>query len=150
MSQIKLGKTNMLINPVGLGCMNLSAGYVNAILKDEAIKIIRKAYEIGYNFFDTAESYAGIDNNGLVSNNEKIVGQAIKPFKDKVIVALKFGISHGGDFNLILDSSPKKIYESVEGSLKRLQVKCIDLYYQHRIDLKEEQNCSRCYERFNF
>lgn len=62
MKQVELGKTKLLINSVGLGCMNLSAGYGNAVFKDDAIKIIRKAYEIGYNFFDTAESYVGVDS----------------------------------------------------------------------------------------
>lgn len=133
MKKRRLGKTEMYVNPVGLGCMGLSHAYGNATLKNNSIEFIREAYQKGYNFFDTAECYTGENADGSISNNEEIVGEAIKPFRDKVILATKFGVTHKGD-HLELNSSPEKIRESIEDSLKRLQTDYIDLYYQHRID----------------
>ncbi len=133
MEKRRLGKTNMYVNPVGLGCMGLSHASGTPTPKDEAIKILRAAYEMGYDLFDTAECYNGINPDGTISNNEEIVGEAIKPFRDKIVLCTKFGVTHKGD-HLELDSSPQKIRESIEGSLKRLQTDYIDVYYQHRID----------------
>ena len=137
MEKRRLGKTDIYVNPVGLGCMGLSHAYGNAIPKDEAIEFIRKAHEVGYNFFDTAECYTGENADGSVSNNEELVGEAIKPFRNEIILATKFGVQHKGD-HLEMDSSPETIKKSIEGSLKRLQTDYIDLYYQHRIDPKVE------------
>jgi aryl-alcohol dehydrogenase-like predicted oxidoreductase len=133
MKQTRLGKTDMYVNPVGLGCMGLSHASGTPTPKDEAVKILRAAYEMGYNFFDTAECYTGVNPDGSISYNEEIVGEAIKPFRDKVILCTKFGVTHKGD-HLELDSTPKKIRQSIEGSLKKLQTDYIDIYYQHRID----------------
>ncbi len=133
MEKRRLGKTDMYVNPVGLGCMGLSHASGTPTPKDEAVKILRAAYEMGYDLFDTAECYNGINPDGTISNNEEIVGEAIKPFRDKIVLCTKFGVTHMGD-HLELDSTPEKIRESIEGSLKRLQTDYIDIYYQHRID----------------
>ncbi|MDD8049199.1 MAG: aldo/keto reductase [Thomasclavelia sp.] len=137
MKQTQLGKTNMYSNKIGLGCMGLSHASGTPTPKDQAIEILREAYKMGYNFFDTAECYTGVNPDGSINYNEEIVGEAIKPFRDKVILCSKFGVTHKGD-HLEFDSSPKKIRESIEGSLKKLQTDHIDIYYQHRIDPKVE------------
>lgn len=127
-----LGK-DLTVSAVGFGCMGLSHASGTATEKGEAIRIIREAYELGYTFFDTSECYLGVNSDGSISNNEEIVGEALKPIRDKVIIASKCGVKHG-EHGLIMDSRPETIRKSVEGSLKRLQVDTIDLYYQHRID----------------
>ncbi len=129
----QLGKTNMYVNPIGLGCMGFSHAYGVPEDKDTAIHTIRKAYELGYNFFYTTECYTGQNTDGSISYNEELVGEALKDVRDKVIIATKFGVEHQGD-HLELDSTPKRIRKSIEGSLKKLQTDYIDLYYQHRID----------------
>lgn len=133
----KLGQTNMHVTPVGLGCMGFSHAYGVAEDKQKAIETIQKAYDLGYNFFDTAECYTGINADGSINYNEEIVGEALKDVRDKVIIASKFGVIHKGD-HLEFDSSPETIRKSIEGSLKKLQTDYIDLYYQHRIDPKVE------------
>ena len=133
MEKRRLGKTDMYVRPVGLGCMGFSHAYGLAQDKETAIQTIRQAYEMGYNFFDTAECYTGENADGSISYNEELVGTALKDVRNQVIIATKFGVEHKGD-HLELDSSPKKIRESIEGSLKKLQTHYIDLYYQHRID----------------
>ena len=138
MEQRRLGATNFFVNPVGLGCMGFSHAYGKAVEKSEAIKTIRAAYDIGYNFFDTAECYIGENVDGTISYNEELVGKALKDVRDKVIIATKFGVQHNSDRTLKLDSSPETITKSVDGSLKRLGTDSIDLYYQHRIDPKVE------------
>ena len=138
MGKRRLGATNLFVNPVGLGCMGFSHAYGTAIEKSEAIKTIRAAYELGYNFFDTAQCYTGENIDGSTSNNEELVGEALKSIRDKVVIATKFGVAHNPDRSLTLDSSPATIRKSVDGSLKRLGVDTIDLYYQHRIDPKVE------------
>ena len=139
MEKRQLGATNFFVNPVGLGCMGFSHAYGKAVEKSEAVKTIRAAYdEVGYNFFDTAECYTGENVDGTISYNEEIVGEALKPVRDKVVIATKFGVHHNPDRTLKLDSSPETIKKSVDGSLKRLGIDCIDLYYQHRIDPKVE------------
>ncbi len=139
MEQRRLGETNFWINPVGLGCMGFSHAYGKAVEKNEAIKTIRAAYEeVGYNFFDTAECYTGENIDGTISYNEELVGEALKPVRDKVIIATKFGVKHNPDKSLKLDSNPDTIRKSIDGSLKRLGIENIDLYYQHRIDPKVE------------
>ena len=121
------------VAPVGLGCMGLSHAYGTAVEKPEAVNILRQAFDMGYNFFDTAECYTGLNADGTTSYNEEIVGEAINPFRDKVCLATKCGVQHTGH-GLLTDSRPETIRKSVEGSLKRLGTDYIDLYYQHRID----------------
>lgn len=122
-----LGK-DLQVSAVGFGCMGISHAYGEPMSKREALKLLCEAVDKGYTFFDTAECYIGEN-----SNNEEIVGEALAPYKGKVQIATKFGIKHEGR-SLICDSRPETIKRSVEGSLKRLGVDCIDLYYQHRID----------------
>ena len=130
-----LGK-DLKVSAVGLGCMGLSHAYGEPVDKDTAVKFIQKAVEAGYTFFDTAEIYGTADDPHI---NEKIVGEALKPYRDKVVIATKFGITFDHDSGiiplpLVTDSRPEFIRKSVEGSLKRLQTDHIDLYYQHRLD----------------
>lgn len=122
-----LGK-NLQVSAVGFGCMGISHAYGEPMEKNDAIKLLHEAVDKGYTFFDTAECYVGED-----SNNEQIVGEALAPFKDHVQIATKFRDKHEGRL-LICDSRPETIRKSVDGSLQRLGVECIDLYYQHRID----------------
>ena len=138
MEKRKLGKSDLMVAPIGLGCMGFSHAYGKAIEKSEAIEAIRAAYEMGYNFFDTAECYTGENIDGTTSYNEEIVGEALRPIRDKVVIATKFGVQHNADRSLKTDSSPDTIRKSVDGSLKRLGVEVIDLYYQHRIDPQVE------------
>ncbi len=131
-----LGKDRLKVSAIGLGCMGLSHAYGAPTKKEEAIEFIRKAVELGYTFFDTAEIYGTQDNP---NDNELIVGEALKAYPGQVVIATKFGIKFDTSSNqvpypIVPDASPKQIRNSVEGSLKRLQVECIDLYYQHRID----------------
>lgn len=137
MNKRRLGQTNMYIHPVGLGCMGFSHAYGLAEDKETAIEVMKQAHTLGYDFYDTAECYTGENKDGSISYNEEIVGEAIKDFRNEVILATKFGVEHKGN-RLELDSSPEVIRKSLEGSLKRLQVDSIDLYYQHRIDPKVE------------
>lgn len=132
-----LGSSGLYVSAVGLGCMGITHASGTPMSKAEGTKVIREAYEMGYTFFDTAECYTGIYQDGSVAYNEEVVGEALRPIRDKVIIATKCGVQHGGD-HLILDSSPAAIRRSVEGSLRRLGIDSIDLYYQHRIDPKVE------------
>lgn len=125
------------VSNVGFGCMGFSHAYGPATEKAEAIESIRFAAECGYTLFDTAESYTGTCASGEPSNNEELVGEALAPFGDGVVIATKFGVRHEGR-TVVVDSSPATIRSSVEGSLKRLGVERIDLYYQHRIDPRVE------------
>lgn len=137
MRKVQLGKTNMYVNVIGLGCMGLSHASGVPTPKEEAIKVLRAAHDMGYDFYDTAECYTGINPDGTINYNEEVVGEAIKDFRDEVILCTKFGVTHKGD-HLEFDSSPEKIKASLEGSLKRLQTDYVDIYYQHRIDPKVE------------
>ena len=130
-----LGNTDMKVVPVGLGCMGFSHAYGAPTQKQEAVRMIRAAYEKGYNFFDTAECYIGTNEDGSTSYNEELVGEALKDVRDKVVIATKFGVQHS-PAGLQMDSRPETIRRSVEGSLKKLGTDHIDLYYQHRIDPK--------------
>nr|WP_315152469.1 aldo/keto reductase [uncultured Flavobacterium sp.] len=121
-----LGNSGLEVSALGLGCMGLSFGYGKATEKSEAIALIRAAFEKGVTFFDTAECYGPFIN-------EEIVGEALEPFRKETVIATKFGFQ-GGDSTKGLDSSPARIREVVEASLKRLRTDSIDLLYQHRVD----------------
>lgn len=126
------------VSAVGLGCMGLSHASGAPTERSEAVKILRQAYDMGYTFLDTAECYTGTYPDGSISYNEELVGEALRDIRDKVVIATKCGVRHAPDHGLILDSRPETIRASVEGSLKKLGVETIDLYYQHRIDPKVE------------
>lgn len=132
-----LGNTNIEISPVGLGCMGLSHAFGTPLEKAEAAEKIQAAYDMGYTFFDTAECYTGTNPDGTTAYNEEAVGQGIKPFRDKIVLATKCGVKFT-DKGMELDSSPAAIRKAIEGSLRRLQTDYIDLYYQHRVDPKVE------------
>ncbi len=127
MKSRKLGNQGLEVSSIGLGCMGLSFGYGAATDKQEAIKLIRRAYELGVTFFDTAEIYGPFVN-------EEIVGEALAPFRNEVVIASKFGFNYVDGKTAGLNSKPEYIRQRVEGSLKRLKVEAIDLLYQHRID----------------
>lgn len=135
-SQRMLGGSKIVVSPLGLGCMGFTHGYGAPMDQGQAVRVLHEAYEMGYTFFDTAESYTGIDADGRTAYNEELVGEAIRGMGSDVVVATKFGIAIAPDRTLMVDSSPQSIRKSVEGSLKRLGVDTIDLYYQHRIDPK--------------
>lgn len=137
MEKRRLGQTDMYVNMIGLGCMGLSHASGTPLPKEEALQVLKEAHRIGYDLYDTAECYTGVYPDGSISNNEEIVGEAIKDFRDDIVLCTKFGVMHKGD-HLEFDSSPQKIRESIEGSLKRLQTDHIDIYYQHRIDPQVE------------
>jgi aryl-alcohol dehydrogenase-like predicted oxidoreductase len=122
-----LGNSNLEVSSIGYGCMGLNYAYAETLEKKESISLIRSAFEKGVTFFDTAEMYGPY-------TNEEIVGEAIAPFRDKVVIATKFGIKIQ-DGKQVQDSSPAHIRKSIEGSLKRLGIEAIDLYYQHRVDV---------------
>ena len=121
-----LGKSGLEVSALGFGCMGLSYAYGPATEKQEAIKVIRAAYDGGVTFFDTAEAYGPFEN-------EKLVGEALASVRDKVVIATKFGFKEGM-VNLGLDSRPEHIREVAEAALKRLNTDVIDLFYQHRVD----------------
>lgn len=126
---------SLTVSPVGLGCMGFSHAYGTAMDEAEAVRTIRSAVDAGYTFFDTAECYTGENADGSTSSNEELVGKALSGVRKSVKVATKFGVQHGKG-SLITDSRPETIRKSVDGSLKRLGIDVIDLYYQHRIDSK--------------
>lgn len=123
----KLGTQGLEVSALGLGCMGLNFGYGTVTDKKEAIRLIRKAVELGVNLFDTAEVYGPF-------TNEEVVGEALTPFRDDVVIATKFGFDIQDGKSVGLNSRPTHIREAVEGSLKRLRVETIDLLYQHRVD----------------
>lgn len=123
----------MQVSAIGLGCMGITHASGQPMSKQDGIGVIRKAYYMGYTFFDTAECYTAIYPGGSTAYNEEVVGKALRTVRDKVVIATKYGVRHGGD-HLLLDSRPATIRSSVEGSLSRLGTDYIDLYYQHRID----------------
>jgi aryl-alcohol dehydrogenase-like predicted oxidoreductase len=126
MKKRKLGNSSLEVSALGLGCMGLSFGYGPATEKNEAIKLIRAAYESGVTFFDTAEAYGPYVN-------EELVGEALEPFRNRVVIATKFGFK-GGTPAKGLDSRPERIREHTDAALKRLRTDVIDLLYQHRVD----------------
>ena len=127
----KLGNSTLSVSALGLGCMGLSFGYGPAVDKQQGIALLRAAVEQGVTFFDTAEVYGPL-------TNEYLVGEALEPFKGKVVIATKFGFNVNADGTpggVGMDSRPERIRKVCEASLKRLRVDAIDLFYQHRVDL---------------
>ena len=127
-----LGK-DLKVSAVSPGCMGMTHAFGAPSDTKEMTRLIHEAVELGYTMFDTAECYTGVFPDGSTAYNEELVGAALKPYRDKIVIATKFGVHHAPD-GLITDSSPETIRKSVEGSLKRLGTDYIDLYYQHRID----------------
>jgi aryl-alcohol dehydrogenase-like predicted oxidoreductase len=127
MQKRRLGKSNMEVSALGLGCMGMSFGYGPAADRQEMISLIRLAVERGVTFFDTAEAYGPFAN-------EELVGEALAPFRDRVAIATKFGFTFEPGGQRGLDSRPAHIKEVAEASLERLKVEVIDLFYQHRVD----------------
>jgi aryl-alcohol dehydrogenase-like predicted oxidoreductase len=121
----KLGRSGLEVSALGFGCMGLSFGYGPAQEKQNAISLIRDAFESGVTFFDTAEAYGAL--------NEEMVGEALAPIRDQVVIATKFGFKDG-DSKAGMDSRPERIREVADASLKRLKTDRIDLFYQHRVD----------------
>jgi aryl-alcohol dehydrogenase-like predicted oxidoreductase len=126
MQMRKLGKSNLEVSAIGLGCMGLSFGYGPATDRNEAIALLRAAVDRGITFFDTAEAYGPFVN-------EELVGEALAPVRDQVVIATKFGFK-GGNAQAGVDSRPENIHQVAEAALKRLKTDVIDLFYQHRVD----------------
>jgi len=126
MQKRKLGKSGLEVSAIGLGCMGLSFGYGPAVQKDDGIALIRAAFERGVTFFDTAEAYGPF-------KNEELLGEALAPMRDQVVIATKFGFKNGTPSEGV-DSRPERIREVADASLKRLKTDRIDLFYQHRVD----------------
>jgi aryl-alcohol dehydrogenase-like predicted oxidoreductase len=127
MQKRKLGNSGLEVSAIGLGCMGLSFGYGPETDTQEAVRLIRAAVERGVTFFDTAEAYGPY-------KNEEVVGEALAPFRDQVVIATKFGFDFSGTIQSGLNSRPAHIREVAEASLKRLKTDHIDLFYQHRVD----------------
>ncbi len=127
MQKRKLGNQGLEVSAIGLGCMGLSFSYYPFPEKKDAINLLHKAVEFGVNFFDTAEVYGPF-------TNEEIIGEALAPLRDKVVIATKFGFNIRDGKMTGVNSKPEQIRKAVEGSLKRLKVDVIDLLYQHRVD----------------
>ena len=128
MQKRKLGKSNLEVSAIGLGCMGLSFGYGPAVDKQQGISLIRAAFERGVTFFDTAEAYGPF-------KNEELVGEAVAPFRNQVVIATKFAFRFDASGKQAgLDSRPEHIKEVAEASLKRLKSEVIDVFYQHRVD----------------
>jgi aryl-alcohol dehydrogenase-like predicted oxidoreductase len=127
MQKRKLGKRNLEVSAIGFGCMGLDFGYATKISQQEGVALIRAAYERGATFFDTAEVYGPF-------SNEQMVGEAVAPFRDKIVIATKFGFNIVDGKQSGLNSRPEHIREVCNASLKRLGVEVIDLFYQHRVD----------------
>jgi len=127
MQRRRLGRSGLEVSELGLGCMGLSFGLGPAVDKQAGIALIRAAFDRGVTFFDTAEVYGPF-------TNEELVGEALAPFRDRVVIATKFGWKIEGGKQAGLDSRPAHIEDVAEASLKRLRVETIDLFYQHRVD----------------
>src|SRR3954454_24959111 len=119
-----LGRSGLEVSAIGLGCMGMSMNYGPPADRTQMIALLRKAVDLGVTFFDTAEVYGPF-------TNEELVGEALAPFRGKVVIATKFGMKLGTD---AMDSRPEHIREVADASLKRLKIDAIDLFYQHRVD----------------
>jgi aryl-alcohol dehydrogenase-like predicted oxidoreductase len=126
MQMRKLGRSNLEASAIGFGCMGLNFAYGPAVEKEAAISLIRSAFESGVTFFDTAEAYGPF-------TNEELVGEALAPIRDQVVIATKFGFKDGNP-QAGMDSRPERIRQVAEASLKRLKTDRLDLFYQHRVD----------------
>ena len=126
MQKRKLGTSGLEVSAIGLGCMGLNFSYGPGLEKPEAVALIRAAFKQGVTFFDTAEAYGPW-------TNEELVGEALAPMRDDVVIATKFGFKDG-KAPLGMDSRPERIREVAEASLRRLRTDRIDLFYQHRVD----------------
>jgi aryl-alcohol dehydrogenase-like predicted oxidoreductase len=126
MQKRKLGKTGLEVSAIGFGCMELNFAYGPGLDKKSAVSIIRTAFDAGVTIFDTAEAYGPF-------TNEAIVGEALAPIRDQVVIATKFGFKNGTP-SAGMDSGPERIREVADASLKRLKTERIDLLYQHRVD----------------
>jgi aryl-alcohol dehydrogenase-like predicted oxidoreductase len=126
MQKRTLGRSGLEVSALGLGCMGLSFGFGPAIDRQEAIKLIRGAVELGVTFFDTAEAYGPFAN-------EELLGEALEPFRDQVVIATKFGFKNGTAL-AGTDSRPERIRQVADAALERLRIDRIDLFYQHRVD----------------
>ena len=127
MQKRKLGKSGLEVSALGLGCMGMTFSYAPFPEKKDMIVLMRKAVELGVNFFDTAEAYGPY-------NNEELVGEALVPLRNDVVIATKFGFEYQNGKSVGISSRPDNIRRAVDGSLKRLGVDAIDLLYQHRVD----------------
>ena len=127
MKKRTLGNSGLHVSAIGYGCMGLTGTYGAAADRQDAIALMHAAVERGVTLFDTAEAYGPF-------TNEELVGEALVPFRGKVMIATKFGIRLDASGQQVQDSRPERIKQSVEGSLKRLRADAIDLYYQHRVD----------------
>ena len=129
MQKRTLGKSNLEVSAIGFGCMGLNSGYGNPLNKEDAIKLIRDTADRGVTFFDTAEVYGPF-------TNEEIVGEAVAPIRNQVVIATKFGFKIDPETGkqVGMDSGPEHIKEVADASLKRLKTDVIDLLYQHRVD----------------
>ena len=123
----KLGKSGLEVSAIGLGCMGMSHAFVPLPDRNEMIKLIHAAVDRGVTFFDTAEIYGPF-------TNEELVGEALAPYRNRVVIATKFGFNYVDGKEAGLNSRPEHIKQAVEGSLKRLKIETIDLLYQHRVD----------------
>jgi aryl-alcohol dehydrogenase-like predicted oxidoreductase len=126
MQKRKLGQHGLEVSALGLGCMSMSFGYGTPMDKQDAVALLRSAFDLGITFFDTAECYGPF-------TNEELLGEALPPIRAQVVIATKFGFKDG-DSKAGLDSSPQRIRIALEGSLKRLKTDHVDLFYQHRVD----------------
>src|SRR6478735_7701980 len=132
-----LGKAGLEVSALGFGCMGLDFGYANKVSKEEGITLIRQAVERGVTFFDTAEVYGPY-------TNEEMVGEALRPVRDQVVIATKFGFNFVEGKQSGLNSRPAQIKAVADASLKRLGVDVIDLFYQHRVDPRRaDRGCRR-------
>lgn len=129
-----LGK-DLTVSAIGLGCMGMTHAYGAPSDENDMLRLISQAVDLGCTLFDTAECYTGTNPDGFTVYNEELVGKGLRAYRDKVVIATKFGVRHTPD-GLATDSRPEVIRKSVDGSLKRLGVDRIDLYYQHRVDPK--------------
>ena len=127
MQKRMLGKSNLEVSAIGFGCMGLDFGYATKVTQQEGVALIRAAFERGATFFDTAEVYGPF-------TNEQMVGKAVAPFRDRVVIATKFGFDIVDGKQSGLNSRPEHIHQVCDASLKRLGVEVIDLFYQHRVD----------------
>lgn len=134
MKYVNLGNSDIKISAMGLGCMGMTHAYGLPSDEGEMTGLIHSALDMGITFFDTAQCYTATGLKGKVIYNEELVGRALKPYRNKAVIATKFGVRHNKDRSLVTDSSPHTIHKSLDDSLKRLGTDYIDLYYQHRID----------------